>query len=103
MDPLETSKTSKSLAIGSKQIGKKTMIYILLKLLMATNILKKQKRNLQLMMIIIVPRLAVPMVNGEVVLTVLNYHMKQPIVQMKNVIALNAGLDGFETVTHVRI
>ena len=55
------------------------------------------------MMIIIVPRLAVPMVNGEVVLTVLNYHMKQPIVQMKNVIVLNAGLDGFETVTHVRI
>ena len=47
VDPLEMSKTSKSLAIGSKQIGKKTMIYILLKLLMATNILKKQKRNLQ--------------------------------------------------------
>ena len=55
------------------------------------------------MMIITVPRLAVPMVNGEVVLIVLNYHMKQPIVQMKNVTASNAGLVGFETVTHVRI
>ena len=78
--PLETSKTPKSLAIESKQTGKRTMTYILLKLPMATIILKKQKRNLQLMMIIIVRRLAVPMVNGEVVLIVLIYHTKQLIV-----------------------
>ena len=74
------SLTLKSLAIESKQTGKRTMTYILLKLLMATIILKKQKRNSQLMMIIIVPKLAVQMVNGEVVSIVLIYHIKQLIV-----------------------